>query len=236
MSINQVVVKRQTVVQEILEEIKSSILEGRLKSSDKLPTEQELGERFLASRTAVREAIKMLEAIGLVEIKRGNGTYITHNQASSIVQTLSLGIILQHSTKNQIYEFRKALEIGALEVIIDRCTDEDVKRMEEAIEKMESLLQYEGDSVESPGAAHYDLLFHHEYMQATHNPLLIALSEGAWEIFLQSIKSSINTREDVIRTLGNHRKILKSIKDKDFKNARKAIIEAINDWREYSVI
>ncbi len=236
MSINQVVAKRQTVVQEILEEIKSSILEGRLKSGDKLPTEQELGERFLASRTAVREAIKMLEAIGLVEIKRGNGTYITHNPASSTIQTLSLGIILQHSTKNQIYEFRKALEIGALEVIIDRCTDEDVKRMEEAIEKMESLLQYEGDNVESPDAAHYDLLFHHEYMQATHNPLLIALSEGAWEMFVRSIKSSINTKEDVLRTVKNHRRILESIKEKNFEGAREAILEALDDWKKYSVI
>lgn len=236
MNISQVVARRQTVVQEILEEIKSAILEGKLKSGDKLPTEQELGERFLASRTAVREAIKMLEAIGLVEIKRGNGTYIAHNPTSSTIQTLFLGIVLQHSTKNQIYEFRKALEIGALEVIIDRCTDEDVKKMEVAIEKMESLLECEGDNVENLDAAHCDLLFHHEYMQATHNPLLIALSEGAWEVFFKSIKSSISTKEDVLRTVGNHRRILKSIKRRDFEIARKAIIEALNDWEKYSVV
>lgn len=229
--------RRLTATMEILAEIKNRILKGKLKPGDKLPTEQELVDEFVVSRTVIREAIKMLEAVGLVKIIRGSGTYITLNPTSSFIQTLTLAILYKHSNKEQIYELRKFIEIGALESVIEKYEKKDIYEMEKSIENMKSLVGIDdSDFVNHVDAARFDLMFHRAYIEATHNPLLISLVDGMWETLFFSIESSITKKKDLERTIKNHLAILKSIEKRDIGKSRQAIIKALEDWKKFSLL
>lgn len=226
--------KKETVVHKVLVELKNRILEERLKPGDKLPTEQELSTEFEVSRTVIREVIKMLQAVGLVEVIQGKGMFISGSPSLVIVQILTFGLLLQNSTKDQIYDFRKAVEIGVLETVISNHTEEDINKMENSLKNQEATapLYYEKGKKEE--SAYHDLMFHRHFLNATKNPLLVLLAEGIWEALHKSIGSGIGTKNDLERTIMNHRRILDSIKNKDKEQARAAIIKALDDWKKYS--
>ncbi len=83
-------VKSTRIYEEIVRQIKTMIAEGRLASGDRLPPERELAEKFLVSRTSVREALRSLESLGLVEIRPGEGTFIREASVDRLVEPLAL--------------------------------------------------------------------------------------------------------------------------------------------------
>ncbi|MCX6089401.1 MAG: FadR/GntR family transcriptional regulator [Candidatus Atribacteria bacterium] len=227
--------KRQTAVHEVVTELKDRILNEGLKTGDRLPTELEFAREFGVSRTVIREVVKMLEAVGLVEVHRGRGTFISNHPSFSIVETLTFVIMLQNSSKEQIYDFRKAIEIGMLETVIDNRTESDIEEMQKFIDGQKTLEPvFDEGTGKSKEAALFDLMFHRFFLYATHNPLLVLLAEGVWEALHKSIGRGIPTRKDLERTIRNHENILDAIKRKDKMEAREAIIKALDDWKKHS--
>ena len=92
----------KSIVDKIMIEIKSSLIQGDLKLGDKLPSERELTEKYGVSRGAVREAVKMLVALGVVEIKRGDGTYITKKVPHSGLNQLIFSLIQEEGTPQEL--------------------------------------------------------------------------------------------------------------------------------------
>jgi len=90
--------KEKTVVQKIIDEIRNSLIKEELLPGDKLPSEEQLCKIFSVSRISVREAIKMLSALGVVIIKRGDGTYISKGIDSSVTNSLVFQLILQEKS------------------------------------------------------------------------------------------------------------------------------------------
>ncbi len=83
-------IKSTRIYEEIVRQVKAMIAEGRLKSGDRLPPERELAEKFVVSRTSVREALRALESLGLVEIRPGEGTFIREVSIDALVEPLAL--------------------------------------------------------------------------------------------------------------------------------------------------
>src|SRR3989304_4005061 len=79
-------IKSTRIYEEIVRQIKAMIAEGRLKSGDQLPPERELAEKFLVSRTSVREALRALESLGLLEIRPGGGTVVREEAVGSLLE------------------------------------------------------------------------------------------------------------------------------------------------------
>src|SRR5690554_2813919 len=90
-------IDNKTVVEKIVEQITEAIISKQLKPGDKIPTELELIERFGVGRNSVREAIKMLSAQGVLEIRRGDGTYIAKEIYPSVIDSLVYSLILEQS-------------------------------------------------------------------------------------------------------------------------------------------
>ena len=89
--------KETKVYTKVINDIKEKILSGELKNGDRLPSEREMAERLDVSRTSIREAIRTLEIMGLIESKRGSGNYITNSFGNSLFEPLSIMFMLQYS-------------------------------------------------------------------------------------------------------------------------------------------
>jgi len=81
-------IKSTRIYEEIVRQVKQLIAEGRLKSGDQLPPERDLAEKFVVSRTSVREALRALESLGFVEIRPGEGTFVREMSVDSLVGTI----------------------------------------------------------------------------------------------------------------------------------------------------
>jgi len=217
---------KKSVVQKIIGEFRNSLITGALKPGDKLPTEMELSRKFFVSRNAVREAIKMLVALGVVEIKRGDGTYIMKDISAPVIDPLIFNLLLTGGTPKELLELREMLEIGMLEMVLKKVTEEDVRKMEKAIELLEE--DYKRGETDREILREHDLAFHYAFADATRNPLIVKIAKTIWEMFRASIEKAVYSRpEDTVR---RHRMILEAVKEKDLEKAKKAIYLSLEKW------
>jgi len=212
----------RSIAERIIAEIRNDLLTGALKPGDKLPIETQLTHKFNVSRTAVREAIKMLVALGVVQIKRGNGTYITTDVSRPIIDSLIFDLLLSRGAPKELFQLRESLEIGILRIVLENATEEDICKMEKAVERLEEdCLKGETDG---EILANHDLEFHH-------NPLIAKIAWTVWELFRPSIKES--TEYDPNHAVQDHRMILDTIKKKDLEKLRDAIYLSFERWKKF---
>ncbi|NLB81160.1 MAG: FadR family transcriptional regulator [Clostridiaceae bacterium] len=191
---------------------KNEILSGTLKQGQKLPPERELAEKLGVGRTSVREALRVMEILGLIESIQGAGNYITGNFGKSITEALSMMFLLQKTGGQKLNEVRACLELKAAELAIDNITDEETKSLEEILEKME-YARNEGEE------ASLDKQLHYEIASASGNTVLLQMLSSISvlvEDFIKDIRKSILSEEkNRTRLKQIHRDIVEAIINKD---------------------
>src|SRR3989475_9716028 len=103
-------IKSTRIYEEIVRQVKQLIAEGRLKTGDRLPPERELAEKFVVSRTSVREALRALESLGFIEIRAGEGTFVREMSVDELVGPLALVLTSQREAIGELFEARRGLE------------------------------------------------------------------------------------------------------------------------------
>src|SRR5437868_14964652 len=121
----------------IAEQIRGAILTGRIKAGDRLSPERELAEQFGVSRVTVRDALRSLEAMGLIEVKVGarGGAFVTAPTGSKVAQTMSDMMMMSATTPEDIVEARLIVELGTVTLACARATDEDLVRLRDLCER-----------------------------------------------------------------------------------------------------
>ena len=109
-------IESKKVYNQIIEQIKDGILNGTFQKGMKLPSERAMSEQLHVSRASVREAIRSLEIMGLVQCKQGEGNYISSDVESSLVEQLKLMFMLNNGKFREINELRIALEMEAVKL------------------------------------------------------------------------------------------------------------------------
>src|SRR2546427_11748123 len=120
-------IKSTRIYEEIVRQVKQLIAEGRLKSGDQLPPERDLAEKFVVSRTSVREALRALESLGFVEIRPGEGTFVREMSVDSLVGPLALVMTAQREAIGELFEARRVLEPSIASLAASRATPEEVQ-------------------------------------------------------------------------------------------------------------
>jgi len=220
-----------SIPEKVIDEIRDALLRGDLKPGDRLPTETQLASNFSVSRIVVREAMKMLSAIGVVEIKRGNGTYIAKDISTSMIDPFIFGLIVGKKTPEELLDLREMLEIGILEIVLKRATKDDMEKMEEAVK----LLEEDSKRAEKDSEIlnEHNLAFHYAFAQATHNPMIVKIAEALWKMFAFTIKRS--TLKKTEESVQHHKMILEALKEKNSEKARVAIHTSLKGWQKYGV-
>jgi DNA-binding FadR family transcriptional regulator len=170
----------------IAEKIAYMILQSHLKSGDRLPTEQQLGEQFGVSRSIVREAIKVLTATGLVNVRKGVGIYVTREQHPLAKHVLNLAMLADPQEIDALFAFRSLQEVMTTRLAIEQITLAEMRTLEEIIQRnLRSAEQEDWDTYLESDAA-----FHRGIALATHNPY-----------FVETITNVLTLQESAIRLL-----------------------------------
>jgi DNA-binding FadR family transcriptional regulator len=214
----------------IVEQLREFFLNGDLKPGDKLPSERELARRFNVSRTSIRDALRMLELRGAIDIRRGGGSYIKSTEFP--LSTEELSSVITKAESHLVYEMlelRRALEAESAYLAAQRATSTDLENIRKALEKMAA----SKNDVESGLEA--DLNFHLSIVRATHNSLFIELIQTMSEHMEDTIRTTRRHRlADPARTQGTldeHKEIYLAIASGNAIQARKLVEEHITRIR-----
>jgi GntR family transcriptional repressor for pyruvate dehydrogenase complex len=212
-------IKSTRIYQEIVRQVKGMIAEGRLKSGDQLPPERDLAEKFVVSRTSVREALRALESLGLVEIRPGEGTFVREVSVDSLVEPLALVMLSQREAIGELFEARRMIEPALAALAARRATPEDVGEMERILESQAKAIAAGGTGVEQ------DAEFHAAIGAAAHNRAITRIAHAVMDLLRQSREESLNTPGRPDRTHNDHKRLLAAIRARDEVAARQAMVE-----------
>lgn len=225
-------ISNKKVYEQVIEQIQNNIMEGIFKKGDKLPSERELSEKMGVSRTSIREALRVLETMGVVESRQGEGNFICSNIEKSLLQPLSMMFKLNNGSFSDIYELRSILEIECARLLAIRATDMDCRELLSVVEEMEQ---------ETFGENRYEILveldkkFHNTLSDISKNYLIESLFStisNLFEKFIEDARYKIilfDSEQANKSLLIQHKKICESI----IKKNQDMAVEAMREHMEY---
>ena len=222
------VINKGTVVEQIIASITEAIISGRFKSGMKLPNEYELIEEFKVSRNSLREAIKILSAMGIVEIRRGDGTYICEQVNPSIFDTIVYSLICDLGTDRELLELRQILDEMTVRLAIDKITPLELQNLFENVQNMERAYKNEDTML----ARQLDFEFHTMLIEACKNILFVRILKGVYTIFESSIANSVERKREDSNGVHYHTQILNCIQNKEYEQVRTVVSESLMIWYE----
>lgn len=213
------VVRQEKLSSQVAEQIQQLILSSQFKPGERLPTERELGDTFQVSRTVIREAIRTLEARGLVESQTGSGNYIRAMDGKDVANSIGMFITTQGNSFSlqSVMEVRRVLEIQVVRLAANRATQSDIQELETILAKMRLAVN------DIDMFSKWDLEFHLALARASNNPLFSILIEPLTEALFEQIWTGTSAPGAAEDACDFHRRILEAIKDKNSDAAAAAI-------------
>ncbi|WP_035506266.1 FadR/GntR family transcriptional regulator [Halobacillus karajensis] len=217
----------QTKTMGIVSIIKDHLIEGKLKPGDKLPTEMELIEQLGVSRTPVREAIKILESIGVIQIKRGEGMFITNHSSKLTMNPLIFSLIMHSHNVEQLIEFRQHFEMLLMNMIISK-EEKNLDPIESVylsqVERMKPELTPEE-------LVDIDLEFHYAILEETKNPFTIEIGRTIYELIRPKM---VHFKDPgaINRTLATHKEHLDLLKGEKTWDPTEVVTKMIKNNEE----
>jgi DNA-binding FadR family transcriptional regulator len=206
----------------IVDKIRDLMRDGQLKPGDRLPPERELCERFGVSRVTMREALRMLESAGLVEIRVGarGGAFVTAPTSNRVGEGIEDLLTLSVISAANVTEVRMILEVGIVPLVCERATEDDLVALEKICRRSEEALRTGKYSMD------ISLEFHTAVAQATHNPALEMLVES----FRGPILMSLQQAKDVAPEMGGlgtkeHEQFIEAVRRRDADEASRIMRE-----------
>jgi GntR family transcriptional repressor for pyruvate dehydrogenase complex len=215
-------VRSTRIYEEIVRQIKAMIAEGRLKSGDQLPPERDLADKFVVSRTSVREALRALESLGLVEIRPGEGTFVKEISVEALIEPLALVMASQREAIGELFEARRLLEPAIAALAARRATPDEIQEMERILEEQAKEIAVGRTGLSQDGQ------FHAAIAGAAHNRAIMRIVHGIMDLLTQSREESLNTPGRPTRSHEDHRRMLDAIKRRDPAAAERVMLDHLN--------
>ena len=219
------VVRRNKVYEEVAKQIERLILK-KLKPGDKLPSERELAEMLHVSRGSIRDAIRGLELMGLVEPRQGTGTIVRAVAADSLTNPFTTALKRRHELVSELLDFRKMLEPPLAARAATHASPEELAEMEEILRRQE-IKQYRGESTVAE-----DSEFHYNVALASGNSVVIKVLDILMDLLRETRERSLQVEGRPQKSLAGHRRILAAIKRHDAEAAKSAMRRHIEDVEE----
>lgn len=211
-------ITRTRVSEEAIEQIKELIITQNLEPGDQLPSERHLVEVFGISRASIREALRILEILGLVEVKPGKGVYV-RSLTGDLFMPLSSLLSAHKETLHHHFEARLVLEPAAAALAARRANESDLAQMKRTMDNFQENL--ENDNL--VGLIRADIEFHRLIANATNNRTIEVLMNTITRRDVTGWKMSLRTKRRPAKTVPEHRSIFEAIAAGDEKRARSAM-------------
>ncbi|HOV38267.1 MAG TPA: FadR/GntR family transcriptional regulator [Spirochaetales bacterium] len=209
-----------STVDMVVEKIKTLLIEQKLKPGDMLPSENVLAESLKVSRGSVREAMKILSSFGIVEIRRGDGTYITTSVNKKIFNPLLFKILVDTRDYRELIELRAMMERGIVDLVIRNASDEDLEELGKALHRMEELSVTEKDGHTERDKA--DLEYHKTLGKLCKNSMVSNIYSFVMELFAPTINATYG--------LELHVRLYNALKERNIDAAEGIINEHTRVW------
>lgn len=210
-------ISRTTVVDEIVERLMGLIVDEGLKPGDQLVPERELMARLGVGRSSLREAIKTLCALGVLEIRRGTGTFVGYGNTSLLTRPLAWGLFLNQPSIEQVIEARSVIEVALAGWAAERAAEHEIAAIGALLDELEA------SKTDMPRYVENDLAFHLAIARAAHNDMLanvLMLFQHVLRVWMQTTyRESRGTEE----SMALHRTIYRAIESHDVASAREAM-------------
>jgi DNA-binding FadR family transcriptional regulator len=211
--------KGKRLFERIVDQVKEAVLSGKLKVGDKLPPEHELAREFGVSRNAVREALRILELSGLVNIRKGShgGCFIQKLSSNKkLIDYLTDNWSLGQITLSHLTEARYWLEAMVMDIIADKITDKDIDRLRKSIDKVERLYN-EGNDKEKVDE---NLNFHILLVRLTGNTILVDTLSAILELLSYMMREVKPGKRIMSNSCQAHRQILDLLEAGEIERAK----------------
>ncbi len=198
-----------SAVDMVVQQIRALISDTRLKIGDSLPTERELCAQFNASRNTVREAMRILKAYGLVEVRPKVGATITDNRMSRAFELFSFNTLeVSRRTFTDVQAFRDLLEVGSVDQIFDRLSRRDVDDLHRINAKL-------GGIHDIPEASEVDFTFHVRLLSILDNAAILDVYKVMKPIILRIMQKGKTRRSYKTETFTEHEAVIDALAARD---------------------
>lgn len=214
----------KTLVKTVIDEIILKIRNGDLVPEQKLPSERQLISQLKVSRTSIREALKSLELLNVLEIKPGKGTYVRPLSFNSIMNPANLTFNLKKEDLLELSEIRKILEAEGVKLAIANINEKEIEYLKQKVNNMALFLKEKKFSE----FTYEDFDFHKKIIECSKNKILICILNSILPLVRKSIDITwelVSRGEDI---LNEHKKIYQCIAKRDQEGAGKAILEHLS--------
>src|SRR5215212_3138296 len=195
---------------------------GKLRPGDRLPPERELATELKVSRPTIRAGLHALSAMGVTESRQGAGTFITAGPPRLGAGPLSFLAALHGFTRDQIFEARKVLEVGAAGLAAERGLADRLAPMAEEVTGMFATM------TEPQKFLIHDVRFHRAIAAAADNPVLLALVEMVSSLVYEQRRRTVGRAHDLKESAEMHRRIYQAIRDRDPQRAREEMAKHLD--------
>lgn len=211
-------IKRESITESIIKQIQILIQNESFSPGEKFPSERELAEKLCVSRPTVREAMKVLQSMGVVDVRSGSGTYLADN-TSLLSDHLKVKAMLIRYSWLEMVEARRALESNLVELAAQRATEENKVALCEIVERMKQTRNDEDMFLET------DYNFHYEISQASQNRFLSEMLDTTRGLLIEINHEIARIPMQIEESIKYHERILDAVLRGDSQKAKSEMLE-----------
>jgi GntR family transcriptional regulator, transcriptional repressor for pyruvate dehydrogenase complex len=214
-------IKKTRIAEEIADRIRVLILDGTLPPDRPLPGERLLAARFGVSRGSVRDAFRLLETIGLLETRHGQGTFPRELDVGRLVAPLASILTYRRELREELRDVRRMFEPAVARVAAARASDEDLADLQRILEMQRRKLAAGGSAIVE------DTAFHAVLARATGNRVVMRIMETLNNLLIESRKLTLKQKGRPERSIQGHEAVVAALRRRDADAAGEAMLEHI---------
>ncbi len=215
------VVRKTRVSEEIIGQVRDLITSGRLKVGDRLPAERELAKILQVGRSTVREAIRALESLGILQARPGEGTFLVSNPAEQKPDPITANAFKSWENQRKLFEVRMVIEPDLAALAARRASPEQIGKMREILHEQEASIKRGDIGIKA------DTSFHFLLAEAAGNEILLRIMDSLMALLHETREASLHTSGRSATSLKQHKAIVRAIEARDPAAAERRMREHI---------
>jgi GntR family transcriptional repressor for pyruvate dehydrogenase complex len=215
-------IKKTRVAEEVADRIRVLMLDGTFSAGDPLPSERHLAERFGVSRGSIRDALRTLETIGLVETRHGQGTFPLELSVERLVAPLASVMAYRSDLQDELLDVRRMFEPAVARAAALRATDDDLAELQRILEMQRLRLK------NSQSAIVEDTAFHAILARSTRNRVVMSIMATLNDLLVESRTQSLLQKGRPARSIDGHEAVVAALRRRDADGASQAMYNHID--------
>lgn len=215
-------IEKLVLIDHIIETIGKLIASGKLKPGDVVPSERTLSNLLKVSRNSIRQALKALDVLGVLDINPGSRTYINTSISNLLINPMKFMILLHDLKIKELFQTRKIIEVELTKLAAVNVNEENLAEMVESLNNARTHIKNKNKYLE------YEMGFHEAIFKASGNRILSALMASINNLLLESRKKTVKFFPDLSLSLKQHYEIFQSIKENNSEKAGQLMLEHLS--------